>query len=184
MNIFDTITLEAFVRAVSQLEALSPKLQSDIHQVSVALAQHEPKAVDSIRDLVKEYAELKVPYEAAYQDLQQQYQSQERTKSLAIATNGSTASDIEYQLAQVLRAENLTAATRKFVRRLDAQLASPSQQTGFWERGSRIIALSAGGAFLGAAIAQVPGAVIGGLFAAIFMWWYSEPKRTSSRRHS
>lgn len=39
------------------------------------------------------------------------------------------------------------------------------------ERGDRVIALSSGGAFLGVLIAQIPGAIIGGLFVGIYAWF-------------
>lgn len=35
-----------------------------------------------------------------------------------------------------------------------------------WERGDRAIALAAGGSFLGGAIAQIPGAIVGGILGA------------------
>lgn len=44
-------------------------------------------------------------------------------------------------------------------------------RSNFWERGDRVIALGSGGAFLGALIAQLPGAVIGGVIATLFAWF-------------
>lgn len=37
-----------------------------------------------------------------------------------------------------------------------------------WERGDRAIAVGAGAAFLGGAIAQLPGAIVGGIFGILF----------------
>lgn len=38
----------------------------------------------------------------------------------------------------------------------------------FWERGDRALATGAGGAFLGGIIAQLPGALTGGVFGVLF----------------
>lgn len=40
-----------------------------------------------------------------------------------------------------------------------------------WKRGDRILVLGSGGAFLGVLIAQLPGAVAGGLLASVYAWW-------------
>ncbi|MCC5640451.1 hypothetical protein LC593_32415 [Nostoc sp. CHAB 5844] len=110
--------------------------------------------------------------------MQQHYQAQERTKSLAIAANGSTSLDIENQIAQILNADDIPQAAQKFLSHLDSQLADDSKQTDFWKRGGRIIALASGGAFLGVLLVQIPGAIIGGLLAAIYAW-FTAPKTKS-----
>ncbi|MER3433274.1 MAG: hypothetical protein C4288_07560 [Leptolyngbya sp. ERB_1_1] len=48
-----------------------------------------------------------------------------------------------------------------------------SAQSNFWEKGDRIVAIIAGGAFLGGTIAQVPGAIVGSILAAIYGWYTS-----------
>jgi hypothetical protein len=40
----------------------------------------------------------------------------------------------------------------------------------FLLRGDRVVTLASGGAFLGGLIAQIPGAIIGGLLAGIYAW--------------
>lgn len=50
----------------------------------------------------------------------------------------------------------------------------------FVEKGDRTIAFSAGGAFLGGLIAQIPGAIVGALVGAIFGWFEKDKPATSS----
>lgn len=40
-----------------------------------------------------------------------------------------------------------------------------------WNQGDRIVALVSGGAFLGVLLAQIPGAIIGGLLAGVYAWY-------------
>lgn len=61
--------------------------------------------------------------------------------------------------------------------------SSEEKQQSFWERGDRAIAFSAGGAFLGGLIAQIPGAIVGALAGAIF-GWFEKSKPASSSKNS
>lgn len=181
MNPFEARTLEAFLRAISQMEEPLPQdLQQKIRRVGYALENHEPDVMDEILDLVKRDVVLKERYESAYRSLQKQYQAQERTKSLAIAVDGLTSLDPESQLAEILNADDILGATQRFVQRLDSQLASRSTQIDFWKRGDRVIALASGGAFLGVLLAQIPGAIIGGFLAALYAW-FTAPQAESDR---
>lgn len=47
------------------------------------------------------------------------------------------------------------------------------------ERGDRVLAFSAGGAFLGGLLAQIPGAVIGAFAGAMFGWFENTATRSS-----
>lgn len=38
----------------------------------------------------------------------------------------------------------------------------------FRERGDRVVVLASGGAFLGALLLQIPGAIVGGILAAVY----------------
>ncbi|MBU7584925.1 MAG: hypothetical protein KAF91_18800 [Nostoc sp. TH1S01] len=179
MNSLQARTLEAFLRAISQMEKpLSQDLDHEIRRVGRALENHENHIIGEIPNLVKRDIDLNEQYNFAYRSLQKQYQAQERTKSLAIAANGSTSFDFENQIAQILNADDIPRAAQKFLFRLDSQLADDYKQTDFWKRGDRIIALASGGAFLGVLLAQIPGAIIGGLLAAIYAW-FTTPKTES-----
>lgn len=43
--------------------------------------------------------------------------------------------------------------------------------TGFWHKADRLAVMIAGGAALGSAIAQLPGAIVGGFLAAGYGWY-------------
>ncbi|MEH2352130.1 hypothetical protein [Nostoc sp.] len=181
MNPFEDRTLEAFLRAVSQMEKpLSQDLYQEIYRVGRALENHELEVIKEIPNLVKRDVDLNEQYISAYNNLLKQYQAQERTKSLAIAVNGSTSLDLESQIAQILNADDIHRAAKKFVSGLDSQLTDRSKQADFWKRGDRIMALASGGAFLGVLLAQIPGAIIGGLLAAIYAW-FTDPQTRSDR---
>lgn len=181
MNPFEARTLEAFLRAVSQMEKpLSQDLHQEIRKVGRALENHQLDVIKEIPSLVKRDVVLNEQYKSAYRSLQKQYQAQERTKSLAIAVNGSPSLDFESQIAQILNADDIPKAAKKFVSRLDSQLTDISKQADFWKRGDRVMALASGGAFLGVLLAQIPGAIIGGLLAAIYAW-FTAPQAQSDR---
>ncbi|MEH2039865.1 hypothetical protein [Nostoc sp.] len=181
MNPFEAKTLEAFLRAVSQIEKpLSQDLHQEIRRVGRALENHELEVIKEIPNLVKRDVVLNEQYQSVYRNLQKQYQAQERTKSLAIAVNGSTSLDLESQIAQILNADDIPGAAKRFISRLDSHLADSSKQADFWKRGDRVMALASGGAFLGVLLAQIPGAIIGGLLAAIYAW-FTDPQTRSDR---
>ncbi|MEH2188011.1 MAG: hypothetical protein V7K64_17830 [Nostoc sp.] len=181
MNSLEDRTLEAFLRAVSQMEKpLSQDLYQEICRVGRALENHELEVIKEIPSLVKRDVVLNEQYQSAYKKLQKQYQAQERTKSLAIAVNESTSLDLESQIAQILNADDIPRAAKKFVSRLDSQITDRSQQADFWKRGDRVMTLASGGAFLGVLLAQIPGAIIGGLLAAIYAW-FTDPQTRSDR---
>ncbi|MEH1989343.1 hypothetical protein [Nostoc sp.] len=181
MNPFEAKTLEAFLRAVSQMEKpLSQDLHQEILRVGRALENHELEVIKEIPSLVKRDVVLNEQYQSAYNNLLKQYRAQERTKSLAIAVNGSASLDLESQIAQILNADDIPGAAKRFISRLDSRLADSSKQADFWKRGDRIMALASGGAFLGVLLAQIPGAIIGGLLAAIYAW-FTDPQTRSDR---
>ncbi|MBD2528157.1 hypothetical protein H6G97_00715 [Nostoc flagelliforme FACHB-838] len=181
MNPLEARTLEAFLRAVSQMEKpLSQDLHQEILRVGRALENHELEVIKEIPSLVKRDVVLNEQYQSAYNNLLKQYQAQERTKSLAIAVNGSASLDLESQIAQILNADDIPGAAKRFISRLDYRLADSSKQADFWKRGDRVMALASGGAFLGVLLAQIPGAIIGGLLAAIYAW-FTDPQTRSDR---
>lgn len=179
MNYLEARTLEAFLRAVSQMEKpLPPDLHQEIRRIGRALENHELDVIRQIPTLVERDDVLNTKYKSAYKTLQSKYQAQERTKSLGIAVNASISLDLETQIGQILNADDIFGAAQDFVSRLDFQTANRSKQTDFWKRGDRIIALASGGAFLGVLLAQIPGAIIGGVVAAIYAW-FTSPKTKS-----
>lgn len=180
MNAFETRTLEAFLRAVSLHEKpLPPNMQQEIRRIGHDLENHDTQSLKDIPALVQQDVALQKQYNYVYRSLQKQYSTQERTKSLITAANGSVSLDIESQIAQVFYADNFIESAQQFLDRLDSQFTEPTQQVNFWERGNRVVALASGGAFLGVLLAQLPGAIIGGILVAIYAW-FSAPYAKSS----
>jgi hypothetical protein len=58
---------------------------------------------------------------------------------------------------------------------------SSKQRSKLLERGDRVVTLASGGAFLGVLIAQIPGAIIGGLFAGIYAWFSAANVKTDEK---
>jgi hypothetical protein len=51
---------------------------------------------------------------------------------------------------------------------LVAQKLEPQSAPGFWDKADRIVVMVAGGAALGSAIAQIPGAIVGATLAGSY----------------
>jgi hypothetical protein len=172
MNTFETRTIEAFLRAVSSYEKpLPPDIQQGIRRIGHDLEKHDTRSLGDIPTLVQQDDALKQQYDQIYRSLQKQYSTQERTKNLAAATNGSVKLDIENQIAQVFYADNLIESAQHFLERLDSQHVVQIQQVDFWERGNRVVSLASGGIFLGVLLAQLPGAIVGGVLVALYAWF-------------
>jgi hypothetical protein len=56
---------------------------------------------------------------------------------------------------------------------------SPANSSAFWDKSDRLVVMIAGGAALGSAIAQLPGAVVGAILAAGYGWYISFGKTKS-----
>jgi hypothetical protein len=180
MNALETRTLEAFLRAVSLHEKpLPPNMHKEIRRIGHDLENHDTQSLRDIPALVQQDVALKKQYDYVYQSLQKQYSTQERTKSLGITTNGSVSIDIESQIAQVFYADNFIESAQQFLDLLDNQSIESTQQVDFWERGNRVVALATGGAFFGVLLAQLPGAIIGGVLVALYAW-FSAPYAKSN----
>jgi len=173
---------EAFLRTLPRLpQPLSDDQRQSIRAVLWDIQQHKSGVSQDIEALVDRDALLKAQYEAAYTELLQHYQANERAKTAAIAgTLELPQSELERWADAILRTgDDVVAAARSVVKPL--QGVSSQNQSSVWERGDRLIALTAGGAALGATIAQVPGAFIGGILAAVFSWFTSGSKSEQAR---
>jgi hypothetical protein len=177
MNALETRTLEAFLRAISSYKKPLPSdIQQEIRRIGHALENHDTQSLREIPMLVQQDDLLKQQYDHVYRNLQKKYRIQERTKSLTTVANGSVFLGNENQIAQVFYADNLIESAQQFLSRLDSQLldsqlSDNQQKIDLWERGNRVISLATGGAFLGVLLAQLPGAFLGGVLAAIYAWF-------------
>ena len=176
MKPLEARTLEAFLRAISKFDQPLPQdLESDIHQLSRALLDDAPEALETIPEVAKKNSDFYSLYKLYYRSLQENYQSTERAKSLASASvfGGGHNYDIESRISRVFDSEDIKRSAQKFLALLDSKVTdngSKTKRSDFSRRGNHIVAIASGGAFLGALIAQVPGAVIGGFMAGIYAW--------------
>lgn len=53
----------------------------------------------------------------------------------------------------------------------DKLFTEHARKPNFWERGNRVVQLASGGAFLGVLLAQIPGAIVGGVSVAVYAWF-------------
>jgi hypothetical protein len=171
MNALEIRTLEAFLRAISSYQKmLPPDIQLEIRRIGHDLENHNTQSLREIPMLVQQDELLKQRYDHIYRSLQRKYRVQERTKSLATPTNGSVFLANESQIAQIFYADNLIESAQQFLNRLDSQ-STEHTQVDFWERGNRVVALASGGAFLGVLLAQLPGAILGGVLVGLYAWF-------------
>lgn len=171
MKASEETTLKAFLIAIDRLDPpLAAEDYPKINQIGVAIAQqHIEQAIDIIHALTQTYPHLRDRYESARLNLRQQYQAQERSKS-AVATLEKTGTDLEQTAIVLLTSFQYPAST------LFTDSSNQSSESDFWEKGDRVVAIIAGGAFLGGTIGQVPGAIVGAIIAAIYGWYTSSAK--------
>ncbi|MEO1210644.1 MAG: hypothetical protein AAFX78_14000 [Cyanobacteria bacterium J06638_20] len=172
LNSGNPFACEAFLRTLPRLpQPLADAQRERIRVVLWDIQQRKPGVTQDIEALVEQDTVLQSHYEAAYTDLLRHYQANERAKSAAAAGSLTVEpSELERWAATILQTgDDVVAVARSVVKPMRTVVAV-NTRSDFWERGDRIIALSAGGATLGAMIAQFPGAIIGGICAAIFAW--------------
>ena len=122
MNFFDALTIQAFSLARLQLApVLTDDLEDEIHSVGDRVAHRDPRVADEVRALVKQHACLQDYYEAAYNDLQRHYQSQERTKELPASTTNVLPKNWEGVAAEILQADAPIHTVRHLIRQLQTQ---------------------------------------------------------------
>ena len=157
-------SLKAFMVALDRLNPPLPESAYDsIHQIGLAIAQQNPDhALALIHQLTQTYSQLGDRYSAARRNLKREYQAQERAKS-AVLTLQKTGIDLE-QTAILL----LTRYSPQNPSLFSNVPAASTAKTDPWAKSDRIAVMVAGGAFLGGAIAQIPGAVIGSLLAGLY----------------
>jgi hypothetical protein len=160
------IDLEALLYALAQqTEPLPPSLQQSLTEVGRSLQEDRPDSARQLRALIQQYSPLERDYQNALAQWDENYTSQERTKSLG-ATFPTTSGLDDLFIDRVLPTNNWVIATKK----LTNSLRSPKQRSQFLQRGDRVLTLASGGAFLGVLIAQIPGAIIGGLLIGVYAW--------------
>jgi tetratricopeptide (TPR) repeat protein len=177
----DKINIEVLLYALSQQVNLLPldlqKSLTEIGQVLQANPTDENKT--KLRDLIKTYEPLELVYRSAIKKFNQSYTSEERTKSLGTTfqmTSGLDELSIESFL---LPANDWVSAAKQLVN----NLSSPQTPAQFWDKTDRMAVTTAGGIALGSAIAQIPGAIVGGALGAGY-GWYLGFKKTVKQKYT
>lgn len=177
----DKINIEVLLYALSQqIDPLPPNLQrslTEIGQVSQVNLTDEDKI--KICELVESYQPLKIAYDRAFTERYQNYVSQERTKSLGATFPITSGLDELLIESFLLPAHDWVAAAKQLVNNRSLP-QSPSQ---FWDKTDRIAVTTAGGIALGSAIAQIPGAIVGGALGAGY-GWYIGFKKTVKQKYT
>lgn len=181
----DPTPAKALILAMSRLDQPLPHhLQDAVHHLNTTLRNNSPSLNDEIRQLVTQDSHLQQLYTAAYDELEAQYQKQERSKSIDLTFPRET--DLWDKFIQVVSANDSALAARQTLQGVISQHRSRSKED-FWEKGDRIVVMAAGGAFLGGAIAHLLtgseftaiAAILGALLAAIYGWYIGLGKTNS-----
>jgi hypothetical protein len=170
------INIEVLLYALSQqLEPLPPDLQrslTEIGQTSLANLTDENKI--EIRELIAGYQPLEIVYRNALTQRNQNYVSQERTKSLgATFPIGSGLDELSILQGRGFANESLLLPANDWVaaaKQLVNNLNPPQTSAQFWDKTDRMAVTMAGGIAIGSAIAQLPGAIVGGALGAVYSW--------------
>lgn len=172
----NSIDLKALLYALTQQSAPLPApLQHSLQESGQALRQNQPEAAHQLRERIKRYEPLESAYMNALQQFDRQYTAQQRTKSLS-ANFPNTAGFDWFFINDVIPANDWVLTAKQI---LQAQHSRPAKRN-FWDRTESVVVVIIGGAALGGAIAQLPGAIIGLLIAAIFGWYVSFYKKGST----
>jgi hypothetical protein len=170
------INIEVLLYALSQqVNPLPPDLQrslTEIGQLSQANLTDEDKI--KIYELVESYQPLNIAYDRAFDQWYQSYVSQERTKSLsATFPIGSGLDELSILQGRGFANESLLLPANDWVaaaKQLVNNLNPPQTPAQFWDKTDRMAVTTAGGIAIGSAIAQLPGAIVGGALGAVYGW--------------
>ncbi|MCY7320374.1 MAG: hypothetical protein LH660_00855 [Phormidesmis sp. CAN_BIN36] len=121
----DTLTLQAFLLALAQIDALPADLHRQIHNLGTAIASDELDVADRIRHLVRQHDRLHQLYQDAYDRLQRQYPNQERAQAL-FTTSRTPLMTWKEIAVPVLTADDFRSAARHLLKRMSRQRSSAS----------------------------------------------------------
>ncbi|MGB3293277.1 MAG: hypothetical protein WBB01_09850 [Phormidesmis sp.] len=173
----DAIDIKALLYALTQQrEPLPEPLQQALQKAGRSLQQNQQEGARQLYERVKSYLPLYTAYRAALEEFDREYTSRERAKSLGATFANSTGADWFF-INDVVPAADWVSTAKQI---LQTQPSNPTKNKG-WANADRIAIMITGGASIGAAIAQLPGAIIGGLSAAVYGWYISFSDTKSSQ---
>jgi hypothetical protein len=162
------INIEVLLYALAQqLEPLPQDLQQSLTEIGrTSLANLTDENKIEIRKLIAGYIPLEIVYRNALTQWNQSYVSQERTKSLSATFPIRSGLDELSIESLLLPANDWVAAAKQLVNNLNP----PQTSAQFWDKTDRMAVTTAGGIAIGSAIAQIPGAIVGGALGAVYGW--------------
>ncbi len=179
-SIRDTLDLEALLYALAQQpDSLPAELQASLTAIGQALETNPSVELAlELRKLIKTTESLELAYQNGLVAIDRAYTSQERTKGINSISTTTLGIDNLFIKGILLSNDWVESA-----KQLPRDLNSSSQETPaqFWDKTDRIAVMTAGGAALGGAIAQLPGAIIGGIVAAGYGWYIGFGQSKTSR---
>jgi hypothetical protein len=182
----NAVDIKALVYALTQQrEPLPQPLQHSLQEAGRAFQQSEPDADYQLRARIESYGPLESAYRSALETLDRQYESQERIKSLSasfadgFADGFANGASLDWFFVHDVIPAADWVATAKQVLAVPRSPATKSDP--LWEKLNRIAVMTIGGASLGAAIAQLPGAIIFGLSALLYGWYISFLKKSIAK---
>jgi hypothetical protein len=169
------INSEALLNALAQqTKPLPESLQHSLQAAGQALQNDQPEAAYELRELIKQEPLLETAYQNALEQWDEQYASQQRAKSFSSALQNPSDSLF---LRDVAPSQDWVTAARKITHQ---QTTQPT--TGhFWDKADRIVVMTIGGASIGGAIGQIPGALAGATVAALYGWYIGFAKTKSEQ---
>jgi uncharacterized protein YdiU (UPF0061 family) len=169
------INSEALLNALAQQTASLPEsFQHSLQEAGQALKNDQPEAAYQLRELIKQAPPLEEAYQNALQQWDEQYTSQQRAKNFSPAFQNPSVLDSIF-LNDVAPSQDWVTAARQITHQQTAQPTSAR----FWDKTDRIVMMTIGGASIGGAIAQIPGALAGATVAAVYGWYIGFAKTKS-----
>ncbi len=170
------INFEALLYALAQqTESLPEDLQHSLTEVGRSLPEDRFDAARRMRELIQQYSPLEIAYKDALAQLDARYASQQRTKSLGATFPIASGLD-ELSIESLLLTNDWVNTAKQLINKL----STPQTPAKFWDKTDRMAITTAGGIALGSAIAQLPGALLGGVLGAGYGWYLGFRKPTES----
>ena len=175
ISVNNSVDLKALLYALTQQSAPLPvSLQDSLKELGQALQQNQPEAARQLRDRIRRYEPLENAYMNALEQFDRQYVAQQRTKGLSATLPNTVGFDWLF-INDVIPSADWVVAAKQI---LQAQRSRASKSKPF-DRAESVVVVAIGGAAIGGAIAQFPGAIIGLTIAAAFGWYVTFYKKRS-----
>ena len=162
------------------LAAQTEPLPDPLHQAHKTAVQaspgHRPQAIHALRQHIKQYPAFEAAYVEGRKQATRNYKSQHRTKGIAATLPAGTT--WEQLLGDIVQTPNPVNTAKRYLQ-TEQRRSTVHKPENVWAKTDRLMVMTAGGVALGAAVARLPGAVVGGL-VAIGCWYYTSILKAKS----